>query len=335
MVYNEQRGWQLDTGLGRNINVGVFATAGMVPQTEEHDATERKGYAARASLTDIKARLKDMDSDGVAAEVLYPSAMGGFYAHEDEEIGKAALASYNDWLAEYVKDSEGRMFGLACVQVRDIDAAVAETERARRLGHAGIVIPSGSPDDRPYTDPAYDALWAKAQDLELPVAFHSGVGGSRAGVAPAFARHGLGYTMLHVGVSVTISDLIMSGVCDRFPDLHFVPAEFETGWIGHFLQRMDWRQFRREDRTKIKLQFSDYWHRNFHATFEDDEIGIRTRDIIGVGSLMWASDYPHGDSVWPKSRETIDRIMAGCAPSEKLAMTAKNVVELYKLPFEV
>jgi len=106
----------------------------------------------------------------------------------------------------------------------------------------------------------------------MPITFHAAVGAAGNVMGEALRRHGLGYTMIHLGMVVTISDLIMSGVCDRFPAIKFVPAEFETSWIGSFLKRMDWRQFRREDRSLIKMRFSDYWHRNFWATFEDDEI---------------------------------------------------------------
>jgi predicted TIM-barrel fold metal-dependent hydrolase len=338
MVETPDRGLLLDTGLGRTVNVGLFATAGMEPQSPIHDATERAGYAARESLTNIKARLKDMDADGVDAEVLYPSNLGPFFGmqEEDLEVSKATLASYNDWLANYVQDSEGRMFALAAIQTKDIEAAVAEIERAKALGHVGLVLPAAVSEERPYIDPAYEYIWATAQELGMPITFHSGVTAAPGGGLPSsFRRHGLGYTLIHVGMAVVISDIIMSGVCERYPRLRFVATEFETGWIAHFLQRMDWRQYRRGDRTALPLNFSDYWHRNFLCTFEDDEIGVRTREIIGVDSMMWASDYPHGDSVWPNSQAVIERTMKDCTPDERYAMTAKTVVELYDLPFEV
>ncbi len=338
MVYDESRGYLLDTGLGRVVNVGLFATAGMVPQSEIHDETEKAGYAARESLTNIKARLTDMTTDGVDGEVLYPSNLGPFFAMQDEnlDVSKAVLASYNDWLASYVQDSQGRMFALAAIQSRDVDAAVDELQRAKKLGHVGAVLPAAVAEDHPYNDPSFNKLWAAAQELHMPMTFHSGVTAAPGGGLPeSLRRYGMGYTMIHVGVAVVISDIIMSGVCERYPEIKFVPTEFETGWMAHFLKRMDWRQFRRGDRTALPLQFSDYWHRNFLCTFEDDEIGIMTRDTIGVGSMMWASDYPHGDSVWPNSQKVIDEIMKDCTPAERYAMTAKTVIELYELPFEV
>jgi predicted TIM-barrel fold metal-dependent hydrolase len=207
-------------------------------------------------------------------------------------------------------------------------------ERVKKLGHVGIVIPCGSVADRPYVDAAYDALWAAAQEMRLPVVFHAGFGSDQAIKAASFRRHDLRYTLRHVSAAITIADLIDGGVCARFPNIRFVLAEFGTGWIAHFLASMDWRQFRRGDRACNGMRFSDYWCRNFLATFEDDEIGIRTRAGIGCATLMWASDYPHGDSVWPDSRSTVDWIMAECAPEERHAMTVANVVALYRLPIE-
>jgi predicted TIM-barrel fold metal-dependent hydrolase len=49
---------------------------------------------------------------------------------------------------------------------------------------------------------------------------------------------------------------------------------------------------------------------------------------------MWGSDYPHGDSVFPDSQGVLDRIMEGVPADERYLMTAKNVVDLYDLPFE-
>jgi len=335
LIHTEDRGWVMDTGLGLTVQPGRFATAGLEPQTRDYEAQERSGYA-RDSLTDLRARLADLDRDGVEGEVLFPTLVGRFVSRLEHgpEVAEALLRSYNDWLADYCSEAPARLFPLACIQVRDLDAAVAEVERVKKLGHVGIVIPCGSPADRPYADRVYDPLWAAAQALRLPVAFHAGFGPDRGSRAESFQRHGLRYTLQHVDAAITISDLILGGACDRFPEVRFVPTEFETGWIAQFLARMDWRQFRHEDRSRIRMRFSDYWRQNFLTTFEDDDIGIRTRDEIGVESLMWASDYPHGDSVWPNSRSTLDRIMAECTAEERHAMSLKNVVELYGLPIE-
>ena len=336
LVHTEDRGWVLDTGLGWTFQPGRFATAGIDPQTAEYATQERSGYA-RDSLTDLRARLTDMDKDGVEGEVLFPTMLGSFLSGRKvgPEVTAALCRSYNDWLLDYCRESRGRLFPLACVPVCNLDVAVAEAERVKMLGHVGIVVPCGSPEDRPYVDPGYDPLWAAAQAMHLPVAFHAGFGSDRVVKAEPFQRHGLRYSLRHISAAVTISDVINGGVCERFPGIRFVFAEFGTGWIAYFLANMDWRQFRTGELRRTGPRFSDYWRRNFLTTFEDDTIGIRTRYEIGVDALMWASDYPHGDSVWPNSRSTVERIMTDCAPEERHAMTVQNVAALYRLPIAV
>jgi predicted TIM-barrel fold metal-dependent hydrolase len=128
--------------------------------------------------------------------------------------------------------------------------------------------------------------------------------------------------------------LIDGAVCERFHEVRFVLAEFGIGWIASFLGNKDWRQFRRDGRSRSAKRFSDEWRRHFRATFEDDAIGIRTRTEIGIEALMWASDYPHGDSVWPDSRTTVEDVLANCTGEERHAITAQNAVELYQLPMD-
>ncbi len=118
----------------------------------------------------------------------------------------------------------------------------------------------------------------------------------------------------------------------------FVPTEFETGWVGNFLRRIDHAWYRAGGtlmpNVKLPKQPSDYWHRNFIVTFEDDPIGIRTRDFIGVDNLMWGSDYPHGDSIFPNSQQVLDELFSEHHEADRMKITAENAIKLYRLPFE-
>ena len=194
-----------------------------------------------------------------------------------------------------------------------------------------MCIPATAPPEHPYTDPWYDRFWDAAQQLQMPLTMHIFTG--------ATANHGVnhaqaGYALAFTGVMFSIADLILSGVCERFPDLTFVPTEFETGWVGIMLRRLDSVYERRGGHKAPghppRLP-SDYWKQNFLVTFEDDEIGVMTRHISGHHTLMWGNDYPHGDSVFPHSQKVLDEIMADCTASERFDMTARNVVDLYDL----
>ncbi len=332
----EDQGPRLDLGDGRlGISVGGFLMAGHDFDAPNHVEIRARGYElARPGVYDIKARLDDEALDGVDAEVLYPSIIFNVYQIEDVDIVKATFSSYNDWVTDYISQSPDRLFGLASVQLYDPDEGIREMERGKKDGHVGVGIPATAPPDRPYSDPWYDKFWAAAQDMNMPLTMHIFTG--------ATANHGLSnkhadYPLAFAGIVCTIADLIYSGVCERFPGLRFVITEFETGWTAHTLTRLDW-VYKRRGGTRgypacLKTP-SYYWRQNFRITFEDDPIGIMTRDGIGAETLMWGSDYPHGDSVFPDSQGVLNRIMADCTPQERHLMTAKNVVDLYGLPFE-
>ena len=332
----EDRGPQLDLGDGRlGLSISGFLQAGFDFGRPDAQELAKKGYGlARPGVYDIKARLADQAVDGIDAEVIYPSVMFNVYQIQDLDIVKASFAAYNDWTADYVKDAPDRLFPLACIQLYDLDAAIAEMERAKKMGYVGVCIPATAPPDRLYSDAWYEKFWAASQALKMPCTMHIFTG--------ATANHGLPFqaatnALAFAGVVFTINDLIQSGVCERFPELRFVMTEFETGWVGITLKRLDWGWFRRGGaRTSpIPRRPSEYWKQNFRVTFEDDEIGIKTRDISGANTLLWGNDYPHGDSIFPDSQKVLNRILADCTPEERYMMTAKGVVELYDLPFEV
>ncbi len=335
--YTEDRGPQLDLGDGRlGLAIGGFLQAGFDFGRPDSREMLKKGYElARPGVYDIAERLKDQERDGVDAEVVYPSVLFNVYQIADTEIVNATFASYNDWTIDYCSTAPERLFSLAAVQLRDLDAAIAEMERAKKRGHVGLCIPATAPPEHLYSDPWYDKFWAAAQDLRMPLTMHIFTG--------ATDNHGLpfrqaGSALAFAGVMFSIADLIQSGVCRRFPDLRFVITEFETGWLGIMLKRLDWSWFRFGGANApgaLPERPSYYWKQNFRITFEDDEIGVQTRKYSGSSTLMWGSDYPHGDSVFPHSQEVIDRIMVDCTPEERFEMTVQNVVQLYDLPFEV
>ena len=181
-------------------------------------------------------------------------------------------------------------------------------ERCKKLGPVGMCVPASAPPDHLYSDPWYDKFWAAAQEMQLPLNMHIFTGATdNHGLAPRQAGSRANGPMGFAGAGMTVCDLIQSGVLERFPGLKFVVTEFETGWIAHVLRRLDWAFVRGGGTRASSLTMlpSAYWRRNFGITFEDDPLGIMTRDFIGPETLLWGNDYPHGDSVFPHSRQVL------------------------------
>jgi predicted TIM-barrel fold metal-dependent hydrolase len=337
-VVKTELGDQLDRGNGTlGLPIGGFLIVGMDLATDETRAQTRRGYEiARPGVYDIAERLKDQDRDGVTAELLYPSVLFDVYQVQDVDVVSATFAAYNDWLFEYVKPARGRLFGLGAIQLRDLDQAIEEMHRVKEMGFVGLAIPCTAPPDKPFSDPFYDRFWAAAEAEQLPLAMHIFAQGSPNHGVPNVP--GANSPLAYIGMEVTLMQLIVGGVCERFPNLQFVPTEFETGWIGNFLRRTDHTWIRHGGKiagATLPNKPSHYWHRQFTATFEDDPIGIRTRDFIGTRNLMWGSDYPHGDSIFPESQPILDGLFSPEEEADRFAVTAENVVNLYRLPFDL
>lgn len=320
-------------GLGASVQIGRLGIAGGRLDNPDVQAQMRRGYAGlRPGIADPKLRVNDQDADGVACEVLFPSLYFWVYGIQDIEVLTAAFQSYNDWLASYCAAVPDRLVGLALIPAQDPEAGAIELERAIKLGYRGVCLPCTAPKHRPYHDRAYDKIWALAQDAGIPITFHIFTDANRQNDLQA-AGPVTAYASSATLIQITASDLICQGVAHRFPELKFVLGEWETGWIAHWLDRLDHSFYRSRATTppELDLQPAEYWRRQFYATFEDDRIGIMTRAGIGVGSLMWANDFPHHDSIWPNSQRVIADILGDVPEDERRAMLIDNAARLYKI----
>ena len=137
-------------------------------------------------------------------------------------------------------------------------------------------------------------------------------------------------------VRVSLSDMIFSGVFERYPKLQVGSVEMELSWIPHFLDRIDYQYSQRANGDysfgiNSDLLPSDYFHSNVFLGFQEDALGIRDRHIIGVDQLLWGGDYPHQESTFPRSRQIIEEILVDCSEEEKAKIAGGNAVRVYKL----
>jgi predicted TIM-barrel fold metal-dependent hydrolase len=316
------------------VPVGRLGIAGARLDDPETQQQIKRGYAGLpGGIVDPVERIEEQDADGVKLEVLYPSLYFRVFGLPDTEVLLDAFRAYNDWLAEYTSQAPDRLIGLALIPMQEPAAAPGELERALKLGFRGACIPSTAPGGRPYHDAAYDPVWALAQEAGIPLSMHIFTGANEGSTGLQNIDAITSYASSATTIQITVSDLICQGVAHRFPDLKFVCAEWETGWLAHWLQRLDHAFYRSRAAAPdwVELKPTDYWRRQFYATFEDDRVGVMSRDLIGVDTLMWGNDFPHHDSIWPHSQETLDDIFAGVPDADRQAMTAGNLARLYGL----
>jgi predicted TIM-barrel fold metal-dependent hydrolase len=74
---------------------------------------------------------------------------------------------------------------------------------------------------------------------------------------------------------------------------------------------------------------SDFFRRNVVVSFQEDAIGIRLRDVIGVDNMMWGSNYPHSESTFPQSRKILAEILEGVPDDEQAKIAGGNTARVY------
>ncbi len=301
------------------------------------------GYeAARPGGWDPVERLKDQDIDGVEAEVLYTTLGMSLFGLADAELQQACFSVYNDWLAEFCSHDRRRLHGIGLISLADIGAGARELERCARAGLKGGMIYGSAPPTRPYFSREYDPLWAAAQDLEMPLSLHvftraSGGAQSGAGVAPVseYMNFSHAYVRGIHEVQDSLADIIQSAVLERFPRLRIVSAENDTGWLAHFMYRLDhiFEKFGSfsPQAQPLTMKPSDYVRRQLFATFQDDPIGPALYRFFGADNFMWASDFPHTDSTWPHSRAVIEAGFRGVPEAAVHNIVFENANKLYRM----
>ena len=283
--------------------------------------------------------VKDLDIDGVDVSFLYPTEGLQLYCTvPDSELLSATFRAYNDWLAEFCQPFPDRLKGIAMVNVDDVQDGVSELERTAKMGLVGAMITIYPPEEKPYYSPMYDPFWAAAQDLDMPLSLHITTN-----------RPGPGQQYTHLGstrqsflcntdhwVRMSLADMIYSGVFERYPKLQVGSVEQELSWVPHFLDRLDYNYHQRgvgptAYRFKGDALPSDFFHSNVFLGFQEDQLGIEWRHLIGVDSLLWGSDYPHQESTFPRSREIIEEFLGECTEDEKAKIVGANAARIYRL----
>src|SRR3954471_14634776 len=304
-------------------------------------ATELRTVAkvsdVRAAAFDPAAYLAENESDSIWGCVLYPSQGMIIFRTAGPDVMTASACAYNDWLSDFCSHDTNRLKGIAMVNVDDVDEGVAELTRARELGLAGAMITIAPPEERPSTKPVYDACWAAAQDLDMPISLHTATDRLDPAGRDTVRSHHVAQTALvnkDAQFRQALIDLIFTGVFERFPRLRVGSVEHELAWIPFFLGQADFT-YRQRPSYGTAIAFgdamlpSDFWRRNCFASFQEDAVGVRERGVIGVGTLMWGSDYPHTESTFPRSQQILSDVLAGVAPADAVRITSANAAELY------
>jgi predicted TIM-barrel fold metal-dependent hydrolase len=312
----------------RPFNPTGLGSAGIPP--EELEKFSEGGYAVcRPGSWDPAERLKDMDLDGLQAEIFYCGFGMSLFSHPDDEFQRDAHRAYNDWAFEYASYAPTRLFPIANISMTDPQADLDELNRVKKMGFRGIFVSNDPLESRRYDNPMWETFWTAVEEHDMPVNVHilTRQGGGQIG-----SNQIVDGVVLPVPAFKTIAEMITGAVFENHPDLKIISVENDIGWIPNYLKRLEWYSYRFGPRyPQMKMNAADYWKRQVYATFQDDVPGVRCRDLIGVDKLMWGSDYPHFDSTWPNSQKAIERNFEGVPADEMELILGGNMIQVYNL----
>ena len=230
---------------------------------------------------DPKVRLEVLDECGIDAQIIFPSTIGlggqDLGMVEDQELCRLVIQLYNDQMAQIQADSNNRLLPMPLMPAWDIDTCIAEARRVGALGARGVNMTSdpqdlGAPD---LANRAWDPFWATCSELRLPVHFH--IGASVTAMSffgqypwashPMNTQLAIGGTLLFIGNARVVTNLILSGVFDRHPDLKVVSVESGCGWIPFILEALDYEMAENapEELAQMGKLPSEYFRSNIYA----------------------------------------------------------------------
>lgn len=298
---------------------------------------------------DHDERIKVLDADGVAGEIVFPDGITEFNMppfgaglslpteNIDPELQWAGARAHNRWLAELCAQAPQRHAGIAIAPILwDIAEALKEIRWAKEHGLRGILIPSMWGKLPAYHHPRYEPIWSACEDLGIVIHFHSGAA-PMDDYGELLGMMGLYITEVAWWSARPLWFLIWGGVFERHPKLRVAITESTTIWVPELLRLLDFRYADThfsaklgDYRSHLTMKPSAYFHRHvFLGASCMSRREVELRHEIGVQNIMWGSDYPHPEGSWPSTREQLIEAFGGIPDAELAAMLGGNAARLY------
>lgn len=343
------RSWVIDgnqsIGTGAHPNSAVLKEGGKVRDLDKFLKLQFEDVHAGSS--DVKERIKVMDEAGIYAQIVYPNILGfggQASAKVDPELRLLCTQIYNDAMAELQEESGQRLFPMALLPWWDVAEAVKETERCAAMGLKGINInsdPHMSKDDNGGMIPDLGTehwfpLWEVCNDKNIPINFH--IGGSETSIdwmgqqgwpsLPRDLRAGISGAMLFFNNGKVVSNLIYSGILDRFKDLKFVSVESGIGWVPFLMEALDYQMEEIAETKSFDKKPSEYFKSNFYACFWFEKKDVSDMlHKVGIDNCLFETDYPHPTSLYPI--DNLESRLSSLTQEDRAKVLSLNAAKLY------
>jgi predicted TIM-barrel fold metal-dependent hydrolase len=299
----------------------------------EDDASDPIQRAPGANDPDL--RLKDLDEEGIWAEVIYPSLGIWAFNIKDPKLIREGVRVLNDWALDFQNHSP-RYTCCASVPLLDVDDAVAEIKRASDLGfHVGF-LPTRPPFGRPaWQQEEWDPMWAAFAETGMVIGFHIGTEPHKPDERTGVYHRGRGGAVLNYvettyGGQRCVTQLIACGALDRHPELKVLVSEGGATWGPFIADRMDegYRQHGAAVRPKLSKPPSQYLYEQVYASFQHDRSAVAAATAMGWKNVMWGSDYPHYEGTFGHTQKTLHELFADVGDADRRRITVGAFQEL-------
>ncbi|HEY1265776.1 MAG TPA: amidohydrolase family protein [Candidatus Binatia bacterium] len=290
---------------------GIRTTSGVPHRGRNYEKNQilYKDDARRGWGPDVQ--LEAMDNEGIDVAVLFPSRGLSVLTNPEREprFAAAIARAYNDWMADFCKEDPARLIGAGMLSVFDIKDAVDESRRCvEELGFRAVFLRSNIINGKNWHDPSYDPLWSTLEKLDIPVGFHEATG-SRARQTGDWFEPNFGIRRVYAQPfeqMLGLGSFIGGGVLARHPKLKVAFLEANCSWVPWLLWRFDegWEREGDVFMPELTMAPSEYFKRQCWVAVEPDETPARHM-IAEMGSdrIVFSTDYPHGDSRYPRAVE--------------------------------
>jgi predicted TIM-barrel fold metal-dependent hydrolase len=340
-IVDTENGGQAWLWIGKILpNIGLNAVVGR-PREELTFEPTRFEHMRRGTW-DVKARLVDMDINGVWASVCFPSFLPGFVGQrltlwpDDEGLAWEAMRAYNDWHLEAWCGADARRF--IPNQIAWLRDPVKAGEEIRRNAARGFTAVSFSEAPHRLGLPSihsgyWDPFLAACAETETVVNLHVGSSGESFTTSDD-APGELAAALFSASSFTYATDWLYSGVAERLPDIKICMSEGGIGWAASVIDRADHLTARKElnvgQGREPHWASSEVFRRNFWLCALDEACGFAAAEAIGIDRIMAESDYPHSDSTWPDTQPLLKAQLAGLSQESVEKVCWKNAVELYR-----
>ncbi len=279
--------------------------------------------------TNVPGRLADMDREGIDVAVLYPELIVVNPEIQDPDVATAASQVYNDHLAEQCASAPDRLKRVAVVALQDPVAAARELRRAMtELGCVGAVIPP-MVGDRLLDHRDLAPFFEEADRLRAPIGVHAVTGVYSMPWQDLFdSQFGSHMVAMPMAYMVSLVSLFSGRMLERYPNVRYAFLEAGCGWAPYWIDRLDEHIKRRDPGAVLASEYVRQGRIMFSC--EPDEIALpQVVGALGDGCIMYASDYPHGDSKWPHTVDAL-RSIPGLSERAQERILGENAARFYQ-----